>query len=145
MNKSGLIKIIKEEVCNVLSEQNQNYMSWEKLARKAVQNNVFKQALKRSRKSKAQFVQTKGIIGMILTKYSVFDKVVSAVFNIVRDPEGPYAHSGRYMIDPETPVDPEFDQGYFNQVISDLFGPDGRYTREAQDSRALAAGEPFKI
>ena len=145
MKKSELIKIIKEEVGNILSEQNQNYMSWEKLARKAVQNRAFKQALKRSRKSKAQFVQTKGIVGMILTKYSVFDKVVSAVLNIVRDPEGPYAHSGRYMIDPETPVDPEFNQGYFNQVISDLFGPDGTYTREAQGSTALAAGKPFKI
>jgi len=141
MKKSELIKIIKEEVHNALNEQ--NYMSWQDLARQAVKHKGFRRALKGSLKSKARFVKASGIIGMILTKYSVFNKVVGAVLNIVRDPEGPYAHSGRYMIDPETPVDPEFDQAYFNDVISDHFGPDGKYTREAQGSDVVRAGSNF--
>lgn len=141
MKKSELIKIIKEEVHNLLNEQ--SYMSWQDLAKQAVRHRGFKMALRGSRKSKAPFVKTSGIIGMVLTKYSVFDKVVGAVLNIVRDPEGPYAHSGRYMIDPETPVDPEFDQAYFNDVISGLFGLEGSYSREAQGRTATAAGAPF--
>jgi len=141
MKKSQLIKIIKEEVRNILSEQ--NYVSWQDLAKQAVNHRGFRRALRGSLKHKAPFVKTSGIIGMILTKYSVFNKVVGAVLNIVRDPEGPYAHSGRYMIDPETPVDPEFDQAYFNDVISDHFGQDGKYSREAQDQTAISAGTPF--
>ena len=141
MKKAELIKIIKEEVRNILSEQ--KFMSWKELAQQAINHKGFRRALRGSLRHKAAFVSTSGIIGMILTKYSVFNKVVGAVLNIVRDPDGPYAHAGRYMIDPETPVDPEFDQAFFNDVISDHFGMDGKYTREAQDDTVVAAGAPF--
>ena len=141
MKKSELLKIIKEEVRNVLSEQ--NYVSWQDLAKQAVNHRGFRKALRGSLNAKEPFVKTSGIIGMILTNYSVFNKVIGAVLNIVRDPEGPFAHRGRYMIDPETPVDPEFDQDFFNDVISDHFGPDGKYTREAQEPTVIAAGTPF--
>ena len=125
MKKSQLIKMIKEELAGLRATGSQaitdksSYVSWQELAKTAVKMRQFKKAFVQAKKAGKilQFVPTAGAIGVILTKWSAFNKIVGAIINYERQPESGFAHRGKYRIDPKTPVDPEFDQSYFNDQV----------------------------
>ena len=116
MKRSELIKIIKEELDNVQAAGSEAftdrsaYVSWQELAKKAIKMRQFKKAFAQAKRAGKilPFLPTSGALGVILTKWSAFNKIVGAIINYERDPQSGFAHRGKYKIDPDTPVDPDF-------------------------------------
>jgi len=148
VKKLELIKIIKEELRQVIVEQDSKFLPWQEVAKQAVKLRHVKQLLSNAKKKDiiSPIAPLSGVYGLLLTRYRLFDKILGSIVEWETDYSTGYGKKASFRLAKQQSLikDPTNIQ-LFHEYLEQYFGKDGDLVYDSQSKEYKTAGTPFTL